>query len=80
MLSEGSELEPVAGRVERAAVPLHHYPDVASMFIIISRVLWSTLRPLNLLRAQTQEPDLSVVHDFLLLIVRQHVLKVLESL
>lgn len=54
-----------------------NYPDVASMLIIISRVLWCALGTLNLLRAQTHEPDLCIVHDFLLLKLCQSVLEVL---
>lgn len=59
---------------------LTHYPNVASMLIIISRVLRCSLGTLNLLRAQTQEPDLCVVHDLLLLKLRQPLLEVLQCL
>lgn len=59
---------------------LTNYPDVASMLIIISRVLWCALGTLDLLRALTHEPDLCVVHDFLLLKLCQSVLEVLQCL
>lgn len=57
---------------------LTHYPDVASMLVIISGVLRRALGTLDLLRAQTHEPDLCVVHDFLLLKLCQSVLEVLQ--
>lgn len=57
---------------------LTHYPDVASMLVIISGVLRRALGTLDLLRAQTHEPDLCVVHDFLLLKLCQSYLEVLQ--
>ncbi|TNN85067.1 hypothetical protein EYF80_004721 [Liparis tanakae] len=50
------------------------------MLVIISRVLRCALGTLELLRAQTEEPDLCVVHDLLLLELRQPVLEVLQCL
>lgn len=57
-----------------------HYPDVASMLVIVSRVLRCALGTLDLLRAQAHEPDLCVVHDLLLLKLRHPVLEVLQCL
>lgn len=59
---------------------LPHYPDIAPMLVVIAAVLWSALGSLNLLRAQTHEPDLCIIHDFLLLEPCQLVLEVLECL
>lgn len=47
------------------------------MLVVISRVLLCSLGALNLLGAQTQKPDLSIVHDFLLLKLCQALLEVL---
>lgn len=47
------------------------------MLVIISVVLRCALGTLNLLRAHTHEPDLCVVHDLLLLKLRQSLLEVL---
>lgn len=48
------------------------------MFIIISRVLRCFGGALNLLSAQAHEPDLRIVHYFLLLKLRQSLLEVLQ--
>lgn len=37
---------------------LPHYPDIAPMLVIIAAVLRRPLGSLDLLRAQTHEPDL----------------------
>lgn len=60
--------------------PPTHYPDIAAVLVVISGVLRRTLGTLDLLRAQTHEPDLCVVHDFLLLKLCQSVLEVLQCL
>lgn len=57
---------------------LKHYPDVASVFIIISWVLWSSLGTLDFLGTQTKEPDLRIIHDFFLFKLRQPILEVLQ--
>lgn len=59
---------------------LKHYPGVASVFIVISRVLWSSLGTLNFLGSQTEEPNLWIIHDFLLLKLRHPILEVLQCL
>lgn len=56
------------------------YPDVAPVFVVVSVVLRRSLGTFDLLRAQTQEPDLGVVADLLLLELRQPLLEVTERL
>lgn len=57
---------------------LSHYPYIAPVLVIIAAVLRGGLGSLNLLRAQTHEPDIWVIHDFLLFKLCQSVLEVLE--
>lgn len=56
------------------------YPDVTAVLVIVSGVLRRALGALDLLGAQTHEPDLREVHDLLLLKLRQPVLEVLQCL
>lgn len=57
-----------------------NYPDVTAVLVIVSGVLRRALGALDLLRAQTHEPDLREVHDLLLLKLCQPVLEVLQCL
>lgn len=69
-------------KCENNPLTLHptHYPDVTAVLVIVSGVLRRALGALDLLRAQTHEPDLREVHDLLLLKLCQPVLEVLQCL